>query len=127
MGVVRSPKAMLRTKSVQSPIDPEVEFIIKKATNREDVQRANLFSKVEYVNEDEGTVMRREFPFGDLQMATIALCLESWNLTNDKGQPVPITEGTLLDYLDPQERIFLYNEILEFNPMWLGREPEKNE
>lgn len=127
VGRDRNPSTLTETKTVVSEVDPETEFTIKKASNREDVQRTNLFAKVEYVTDDEdGTIItRRDFPVGDLQLETIQLCLIKWNI-EDGGRAVPITRQTMLDYLRPEERVQLYQEVLDFNPIWNNREQAKS-
>lgn len=127
MGKDRNPRALTATKELTSPYDAEVHFKIKKADNRADVERANLFAKIDYVQPDESgeVITRREIPMGDLQIRTILLCLVEWDII-DNGRPVPINFQTLLDYLLPEERVWLYNEILDFNPIWSNREATKS-
>jgi hypothetical protein len=128
VGKVRTSDRVGETKTVTSTVDPEVNFTIKRAGNREDVQRANMFSKIEYVNteEDDGVISRRDFPVGDMQIATIRLCLVDWNLELANGNKVPINEATILDLLEPEERVDLYQEVLDFNPIWSNRDKRKN-
>ena len=111
-------------KELKSPVDPEVTFTIKKATNREDVKRANLFSTTRYKVDENGTeVAERDFEVGKLQMDTIELCLHKWNI-EDNGRVVPITPDNLNEYILPKERVFLYEQILEHNPLWTTRGEE---
>lgn len=135
MGRTRDPQLMAETKTLISPFDatekdpetgeerevPEADrgqFTISKATNRMDVQRQNMFSKVRYFSEDDGVFSERDFPMGDLQIATIALCLKSWNLQDKLSHGVPINEQTIQDWMTADERQWLYEEIIEFNPIW---------
>ena len=128
VGKLRDPKSLTETRDIVSPSDPEVVFTIKRATNREDVERSNLFARVEYVQsaDDGELVTRREFPMGDLQIMTIKLCLQRWSIEDANGRVVPINEQTLLDYITPEERVFLYEQILELNPIWSNRTEAKS-
>jgi hypothetical protein len=136
MGIQRNPRSLAPTKEVVSPYsfpegsDQFVTFTIKKATNREDVERSNLFARVEYVQNDEvegEMITRREFPVGDLQIRTILLVLVGWDIEDD-GKKVLITQQTILDYLLPEERQWLFEQVIEFNPIWApgGREAQKS-
>lgn len=129
VGVVRSLTAMTQTMDLQSPSDPEVNFKIKKATNREDVERKNFSSKIRFIsNQEDGenVITERDFPTGDLEIETIKLCLVDWNLEFAEGKKLPITINNIKDYLTPEERQFLYDSIIEFNPLWSGRRDTKN-
>lgn len=128
VGKVRDAKTLTETKELVSPNDPEVIFTIKKATNREDVERSNMFARVEYVQsaDDGELITRREFPMGDLQVQTIKLCLVKWNLEDSKGQIIPVSENAILDCITPDERVFLYEQILDLNPIWTNRAEAKS-
>ena len=123
-------KGMVKTKTVVSPYseDPKdpVTFTIKKASNREDVERSRLFSKIRYIQnlngETDQVIQERDVAVGEIQVATILLCLIGWNITNDHGEIYPINEENLLDYLKPEERRWLFEQILDFNPMWKGED-----
>jgi len=128
VGKVRDPRTLTETRDVVSPSDPEVVFTIKKASNREDVERSNLFARVEYVQsaDDGELITRREFPMGDLQVMTIKLCLAKWTIEDAQGRAVPINEQTLLDYITPEERVALYEAIIDLNPIWSNRAEAKS-
>lgn len=130
MGKIRT-RGIAETKQLISPYDSEVEFVIKKASNREDVARSNLFAKVRYIVEGEGDEGRvateRELPQGQLQIETIKFCLVGWNLLEKENVPYEVNERNILDLLKPEERVWLFNEILKFNPVWSGREAEGND
>ena len=130
MGSIRK-KGMHKTKTVTLPYDKDAEFTIKKASNREDVERSNLFSKMRMV-QNLGTpdelITERDIPNGDLQVQTILMCLVGWNLQDENGRTYEINEGNILDLITPAERRALYGEILDFNPIWKGEdEPEGGE
>jgi len=125
-------KGLIKTKTIVSPYseDPNdpVQFTIKKASNREDVERSRLFSKIRYVQnlgEPDQLIQERDVAVGEIQIATILLCLVGWNITNEQGEVYPINEETLLDYLKPEERRWLFEKIMDFNPMWRGEEDDE--
>ncbi len=109
--------------TVYSPEDPEVAFTIKRCTNRENIQRKNMASTVRIVQEENGSqrfVQERDFPVGDMELESIALGLDSWNLHDENKNPVPVNRETIPQYTSPAEYDFLYKAILELNPMWRG-------
>jgi hypothetical protein len=132
----RNPKSALSTKEIYFPpmpdpedpdapkVDPETQarFVIKKATNREDIARLNMFSKTRYVppEDEEGAwVTERDYPMGDYQVGIIYLCLTDWNLSIN-GQKAPITRNTIQDLMTVEERLYVFDEIMELNPSWQG-------
>lgn len=129
MGSVRQ-KGMSKTKTVTLPYDKSAQFTIKKASNRDDVERSNLFSKMRMI-QNLGTpdelITERDIPNGELQLATIMMCLVGWNLEDDKGRVFEINEENVLELLTAAERRNLYSEILDFNPIWKGEEEGKDD
>lgn len=119
-----------KTIEVTSPYKDPFTATIARATNREDVERTNLFSRMRQI-QNTGTpdeiIIERDFEMGSIQIATILLCLEKWDLADDQGRVYEITEDNLLDLISGQERRWLYEEILNFNPIWKGEEEEKND
>lgn len=129
MGVVRQ-RGMHKTKTVSPPWEEEVQFTIKKASNREDVERSNLFSKmrmIQNVGMPDELITERDIPNGELQVATIMMCLIGWNLQDEHKRIYEINEGNLLDLLTPGERRWLYGEVLDYNPIWKGEVDEEEE
>jgi hypothetical protein len=127
----RNPDQLFGTKTIESPLDSETTFTIKKAGVREKIERQNFFSKVRYRQEDESgsdkIVTERDFPMGDLQLLTVELCLVNWNITDLNNQPVPVNHATITKYLDPEELDFLNDEIIKYNEkLWGDREPKKD-
>lgn len=126
--VSKRTRGMRATKVVTSPWDPTAQFTIRKASNREDVERQNFFSKVRTI-QNLGTpnelIVERDIAMGDVQVDTIVLCTDDWNLADENNEIYPIMEETVLDFLKVAERRWLYDEILDFNPMWKGEEEEK--
>lgn len=134
---VRNASALLKTK-VLSPNDPidegglgvpladgeeRTEFVVKLADNRAVLARQNLFSKVNYINEDESgrTITQRSFPMGDLRLETVMLVLSSWNLRPaDDAGPFPITHKNVVELLTADELQWLYDRIIDLNPVWGG-------
>lgn len=129
MGSVRK-KGMHKTKTVTLSYDPEAQFTIRKASNRDDVERANLFSKMRMI-QNLGTpdelITERDIPNGELQMATIMMCLTGWNFQDENGRTFDVTEENVLELMAPSERRALYGEILDFNPIWKGEEEGKED
>ena len=123
-------RGMRKTMEVSSPYDKDAKFTIARASNREDVERTNLFSKMRVI-QNLGTpnelITERDIPMGDVQVNTILLCLEKWNLQDDSGRIYEISEDNILDLLSGAERRWLYEAIMDFNPIWRGEEEEKNE
>ncbi len=120
MGVTARP-FIGNTKTITSPIDAQRTFDIKRFGLREKLERQNLSSTVRYVdrgqNGDTDMVTERDYPVGSMNLATVRLGLAAWNLEDEQQRPIPITEGTIQDYLDPQEFDFLLNTINDFNPV----------
>ena len=129
MGSVRK-KGMHKTKTVTLAYDSEAHYTIRKASNRDDVERSNLFSKMRMI-QNLGTpdelITERDIPNGDLQMATILMCLQGWDLEDENGRTFEINEDNVLELLTPGERRALYGEILDFNPIWKGEEEGKED
>lgn len=129
MGSVRR-KGMTKSKTVTLTLDPDAQFTIRKASNRDDVERANLFSKMRYI-QNLGTpdelITERDLPQGDLQVSTIMMCLTGWNLEDDNGRVYEINEENLLELLSAGERRELYGKILDFNPIWKGEDEGKDD
>lgn len=123
-------RGMRKTMEVTSPYDKSAVFTIARASNREDVERTNLFSKMRVI-QNLGTpnelITERDIPMGDVQVNTILLCLEKWNLKDDNGRIYEISEDSILDLLSGAERRWLYESILDFNPVWKGEQEEKVE
>jgi hypothetical protein len=119
-----------RRKTLIPPMTPGLELYVKYADSRAVLARQNLFDTVRYIQQtDDGTaITERKFPMGDLRIQTIMLVLEGWNyaLAEDLP-PLPITEDNVLDRLDPEELLWLYDEILKMNPVWSGAEEDKSE
>jgi hypothetical protein len=109
------------TKTLVSPDDEEVQFTIKRATNAEHLARENMFAKIRYFErsqEDGGEmVSEREFPYGSMKLETVLLCLTGWNLTLN-GDPAPLSRDNVIKLLSPQELNFLYEAVVDFNPLW---------
>jgi hypothetical protein len=128
----------VRTKEVVSPdpVEPNadgtpgepVKFTISKASNAADIERANMYSKVTYkVESEDGTVStEKDMPFGEIQVGTIKLCLIDWNIMLDEGRKAPISDSNIRDLISATERVYLYNQIIDFNPIWGGKEEVKN-
>jgi len=122
--------SLKREKTLIPPMTPGLELTVKYADNRAVVLRQNLFDTVRYIQRigDEETVTERRFPMGDLRIRTIELVLVRWNNSRAAdAPPIPITEDTILDELSPEEFEWLYNQILEMNPVWGGVEGEKSD
>jgi hypothetical protein len=101
--------------------DERVEFTVKIADNRAVLARQDLFSKVIYRNEGEGTTTERSFPMGALRMETVMLVLVGWNLRPDeKSAPYPITHANVLAQIEPDEMQWLYDRIIDMNVAWGG-------
>lgn len=123
-------RGMRKTIEVASPYDKNAKFTIARASNREDVERTNLFSKmrvIQNVGSPNELITERDIPMGTVQVETILLCLEKWNLADDNGRVYEISEDNILDLLSGQERRWLYEAVMDFNPIWKGEEEEKDE
>jgi hypothetical protein len=134
VGVERDPETLIKYQTIYSPEnDPDekdeskkVWFTIRKADNAADIARSNMFSKVRFVDEEGGIAQERDLPMGDMEIGTIALCLTDWNF-DYKGSKVPVTRANIVRFLTIRERKFVYQEIMNLNPLWSGREEEKND
>lgn len=116
--------------TVESPTDPTFTFDLKRCGVNENIKRMNLASTMRYVEQAESgkVITERDYPMGSMRVDTVMLALAGWNITNDAGSPIPITRETVQAYLDPKEFDFLYDKIIEINPMWGsgGEEETKN-
>lgn len=129
MASVRKP-GVRKTIEITSPFDNPFVAEIARASNREDVGRMNMFGKVRIVqnqNTPDEIVTERDYPMGDVQIDTILLCLVKWDITDDTGRVYPINRDNLLDLISGQERRWLHDQIMDFNPIWKGEEEEKLE
>jgi hypothetical protein len=125
----RRKAGLLVTKNVTPPWEKGEEnptvFTIKKANMEESIARQNLHSRVRYVQNItalEEYITERDAPQGDIQFATVRICLIGWNLRDDDtGQTLELSEENMLKYLEPRELAFLYAEVMALNPLWLGR------
>ena len=123
---VRTPGSLSRTKTLEVPKsvykspDEQTSFVVKYADNRAVLARQNLFDQVRYVTRDTDgeTETIRNFPMGDLRIETVTLVLTGWNVTDEDKKELPISRKTVLDCLDPSEMEWLYNQIIDMNPVW---------
>ncbi len=119
-----------------SPDDPEVEFYVKRCGVRENIQRQDMSSSVRYIQRagSEEFVTEKDYPVGTTKANTILLALSKWNIEDSEGKPVAINydnlvgvEGNLGGYVSPAEFDFLYEMVLQVNPIWAGTvEARKN-
>lgn len=113
-----------KTVEEKSPLDPRVRFMIKRVGTREMIEHRDDNAVVRYISRDTGNgveyLSEKEYPEGTRQLETILRCLQSWNITDEQDQPVPIDEDTLRDYLDPEEFDFLHEKCLLHNPILAG-------
>lgn len=109
-------------KTIPSPDDENTTFTIRHCGVRENVARKNLASTVRYVQEagSERFVSEKDYPVGDLELNTVLLGLHSWNIHDEQKNPVPLNERTVQDWLSPEEYDYLYNAVLDLNPVWRG-------
>lgn len=129
---VRARNSLTRTKVLTVPAEifaapdgEQTEFTVKYADNRAVLARMNLFDEVRYVSRDADgeTETIRSFPMGDLRLYTVKMVLLGWNIQPAKDQPTfPITEDTIQDLLDPAELAWLYDQVIDMNPVWGGTE-----
>jgi hypothetical protein len=70
-----------------SPDDETVIFSVKRCSVADNIKRQNLASTVRYVNEDDGArfVTERDYPVGDLKIATVTLALGGWEYVDDNN------------------------------------------
>jgi hypothetical protein len=103
-----------------SPADTNTIFQIKRCGVSENIARQNLASTMRYVEKDDsGTlVTERDYPIGNLNMATVAYGLAGWNLLDDNNAPIPCTQENMQTYLSPTEFSAVLDKIIEVNPMW---------
>ena len=127
MGSVRR-RGGTKQIEVTSPFENAFTAVIKRATNREDVARVNMFSKLRQITNagrPDEIVIERDYEAGTVQVDTILLCLVSWDITDEDGRVYPINEDNLLDLITGAERRWLFDKIMEFNPIWRGEDEEK--
>lgn len=113
-----------------SPIDPEVNFGIRRLGNREVMAYRDKNSVVRFISEEESGryIQEKDYPAGTMRIDTILLGLASWNIVNPQNQAViPIDKESILSYLDPKEFDAIYEKVHELNPILLGREEQKND
>src|SRR4051812_9668391 len=123
-------KGMRKTIEVTSPYENPFTATIARATNREDVERLNMFGKVRVVQNQatpDEVVTERDMPMGDVQVDTIKLCLVKWDIEDENGRIYPITRDNILDLLTGAERRWLHDEVMDHNPIWKGEDEEKVE
>ena len=116
------------TLPFESPVDPEVEFGIKRVGNREHIAYRNLSSKIRYIQSegDDTFVSEKDYPAGDMSVSTILLALASWNIEEPDGKIVEINRENLIAYTKPEELEFLHDKVLEVNPILTGKDKAKN-
>lgn len=123
-------KGMRKTIEVVSPYENPFSATIARATNREDVDRLNMFGKVRVIQNPttpDEVVTERDMPMGDVQVDTIMLCLVKWDIQDESGRVYPISRDNILDLLSGAERRWLHDEVMNFNPIWKGEDEEKAE
>lgn len=112
------------TEVVTSPDDNETTFTIKRIGNREYLDHQNINKTIRYVQKDSEDGMEyaseRDFPMGDMKLKTILLALSDWNITDAVMRAIPINEDSLKDYLSPDELDFVYDKVLDVNPILRG-------
>jgi hypothetical protein len=114
--------------TITSPDNADVKFDIKRCGNREHLARQDLASTMRYTQKGDDVITERDYPTGTMKLDTVLLALAGWNLTDLEGVALKITRDTVRDYLSPSEFDYLYDQILEVNPMWKpnGEEDTKN-
>jgi hypothetical protein len=120
-GVVRRP-ILKESVTVASPLDGDIRFVIKRMGNRERIRRQNMFQSMRYITEEVTgrSVVERDVPMGEIAVQDILMGLVGWNLTDDRGRELPITEDTIQDYLEAEEFDFVLEQIRETNPIVFG-------
>lgn len=113
--------------TVQSPDNPDVHFDLRRCGVAEHIARQNLSATVRYVPRDveDDVVTERDYPMGTLRLKTIMFALKGWNLGDENGHPITLSEVTVQQYLSNREFNFLYDKALEVNPMWTGADSEE--
>jgi hypothetical protein len=102
-----------------------ITFTVRYADNGAVLARQDLFSSIRYITEDEGgrQVTERSFPMGELRITTIMLVLESWDVRPSEDAPAyPLTPENVIKYTAVDELEWLYNQIIDMNPIWGGTE-----
>jgi len=115
-------------ETVKSPVNPEVEFGVKRVGNREVMEHRDKNASIRYIQREgsDEYISEKDYPVGTLRVDTVVLCLESWNISDTNGNPVKITKESILSYLDPEELDFLNDEALRINPILAGQAAKKN-
>lgn len=118
--------------TVTSPDDSEVTFGIKRVGNREVMIHRDRNAAVRYIQRDgaDEFISEKDYPIGSMKVDTVSLCLASWNLCTQDMQPLAVNQENILAYLTVDEVDFLYDQVLEINPILSpngGKDARKND
>jgi hypothetical protein len=127
-GVVRRP-VLKESHTVRSPADENILFVLRRMGNRERIRRQNMFQSMRYITEEVTgrSIVERDVPMGEIAVQDVLMGLSDWNLTDQAGRPLPITEDTIQDYLEPEEFDFVLDEIRLLNPVVFGGTGERRD
>lgn len=120
------------TKSFPSPIDKKVHFVIRRLSVQQVMLYRDRNSVVRYVTESAGEsneryITERDYPTGTMTLDVATFGLASWNIQDEEGNNLKITEDNLKKYLDPEELDFVADKVFEVNPILRGNQKSKPE
>lgn len=120
--------------SFPSPEDADVSFGLKRLDNGAVIAYRDKNSVVRFIfsNDDENSgenkyIQEKDYPQGTMRLDTVTLGLDSWNIVDESGAPVPVTRENIIAYTSPTELDALYDEVLKINPILTGQKAVKND
>jgi hypothetical protein len=118
------------TKSFPSPIDKKVHFVIRRLSIQQVMLYRDRNSVVRYVTESAGEsneryITERDYPTGTMTLDVATFGLASWNIQDEDGNNLKITEDNIKKYLDPEELDFVADKVFEVNPILRGNQKSK--
>ncbi|MCD6220708.1 hypothetical protein J7K25_00920 [bacterium] len=97
----------------------EKVYVIQSLTHREIREAKNNMTEiVRKVNPITGQIETKEITkTGDFQTKIILFGLKSWNYKDEKGNPIPITEENIDEYLEFGHDDRLFDEIIALSSL----------
>jgi len=120
------------TKSFPSPIDKKTHFVIRRLSIQQVMLYRDRNSVVRYVTESAGEsneryITERDYPTGTMTLDVATFGLASWNIQDEEGNNLKITEDNIKKYLDPVELDFVADKVFDVNPILRGNQKSQVE
>lgn len=103
--------------------DPELQVVVelKKFTLKDRLELEDAASTMRFIERagQKGSgpeyVTERDVPMGTTKLARVKAGIHAWNISDQDGNPVKITEKHIQDYLEPSDFDAVLDEVNKLN------------